>query len=114
MDDKELLHIDLCGRLPYNTKIHIISGSTEIDDILTTSTLKNLDNWQVKPYLRPISSLKDDELKYFGECVDKLFKVPFLPNIYELLDFFNRKHIDYRGLIEKDLAISVSREFYEQ
>lgn len=81
MEDKEL-YIDLCGRLPYNTKIHIISESAEIDDILTASTLENLDNWQVKPYLCPLSSLKDDELKYFGECIDKLFKVPFLPNIY--------------------------------
>ena len=80
----------------------------------------------VKPYLRPISSLTEEEMdKIFdilqidentGDWIkinDALGIKFILPNgrwiedLAEVYDYLNSIHIDYRGLIEKGLALSL-------
>lgn len=63
----------------------------------------------IKPYLRPISSMTEKEKEDFG--------VPFtseglvtLADTVECMDWLNANHFDYRGLIEKGLAIEVTKE----
>lgn len=73
-EDKELLLKDLCARLPYGVKVKATylsfsEDKLETQDInLTYYNVGYLDNhWiEAKPYLRPMSSMTDEELKEFG------------------------------------------------
>lgn len=65
------------------------------------------------PYLRPISSMTEEEYKelklispYYGFAPYE-YIYDWCPN-YEMIDFCNKNHFDYRGLIEKGLAIEVT------
>ena len=76
-----------------------------------------------KPYLRPLTSMTDKEAKDYIECKYSSGKVIELRrengcNIgtdiklmwLDVFDFLNAHHFDYRGLIEKGLAIEVTEE----
>ena len=116
-EEKDLLLKDLCARLPYLVICHIVDvqSEAEIDDILTTSTINNFDEWIVKPYLRPMSSMTEEEKKEFIDAVtweangkfyiDECEDITFYQEKY---DWLNAHHFDYRGLIEKGLAIEVT------
>ena len=52
------------------------------------------------PFLRPMSSMTEEERKYFRK----------LAFPYDFVDALNKNHFDYRGLIEKGLAIEVTKE----
>ena len=76
-EDKELLLRDLCARLPYDVKVWVKTHHGQIieSDFLTLcngggyySTLSYegiLNDSVVKPYLRPMSSMKEEELKTY-------------------------------------------------
>ena len=80
--------------------------------------------FEVKPYLFPLSSMTDyqeEELKniYYSfngmfQYTERIFdKIPFgkmkyFP--YQIEEFFNKNHIDYRGLIPKGLAIDATNK----
>ncbi|HAH18939.1 MAG TPA: hypothetical protein DCL29_08045 [Eubacterium sp.] len=68
------------------------------------------------PYLRPMSSMTEEEMK---EYYTFQYKFTFQTHEHqelnketfsEYLDWLNAHHFDYRGLIEKDLAIEVTEE----
>ena len=61
------------------------------------------DSAEGKPYLRPMSSMTGEEKKE----VEDLNMNPFSSSV---TDWLNAHHFDYRGLIEKDLAIAVTEE----
>lgn len=117
-EEKELLFIDLCGRLAYQPICHITNeNGVSIDDILTTSTINHLDIWEVKSYLRPLSSMTEEEhnewfnyhheieLKEVKSSGDYL-KAAILGEAASI-DWLNAHHFDYRGLIEKGLALEM-------
>ena len=128
-EEKQLLLKDLCSRLPYRVKVHIIDETgAEIDDELTTSTISHLDRWIVKPYLRPISSMtkKEDEDichilrdEFYADvdgalCAkDDRYRTR-LDLIESYIDWLNSHHFDYRGLIEKGLALKAPKDMYEE
>ena len=120
-EDKELLLKDLCARLPYGVKIQIpelFRPSVQI-----TETLVSIDNGHindsgmkiefVKPYLRIMSSMIEEERKEFNSsCViiyDEIKGKTILYTI-ETIDWLNSHYFDYRGLIPKGLAIEVTKE----
>lgn len=89
----------------------------------------------VKPYLRPMSSITKEEEKIFEKCfysdgrMDKdyirgeLLHWNFedyypsfemeLCSIPNAIDWLNEHHFDYRGLIEKGLALEAPKDMYE-
>ncbi len=125
-EDKELLLKDLCARLPYN----VVINCTEEDDertnfncFFTGEMVKDIQNeiamWNIKPYLRPMSSMTEREKEEFenitsgkiveGGIVQNGLCIKFATvNVIE--DWLNAHHFDYRGLIEKGLAIEVTEE----
>ena len=121
-EEKQLLLKDLCSRLPYRTKIHIIGeGGEEIDADLTTSTIDYFMSWTIKPYLRPMSSMTEEEENEFIS----LNAIPSpcqLPNHTRMswysnatmLDWLNAHHFDYRGLIKKGLALEAAKDMYKK
>lgn len=116
--DKDLLLRDLCARLPYGVQIQKIeiTGNAFRTDLNLYQLAAFNDGEIFKPYLRPISSLTQEERDKFcdiGGVIShrpsdgKLYLVAYLP---EALDYLNSIHADYRGLIEKSLAIKVTEE----
>ncbi len=124
-EDKELLLRDLSARLPYKVKVFY-----EYVDGLNNKTYGynlTLNTWcineleaekaTIKPYLRPISSMTEDERKELGNfAAASMFASQNENALYQLTrgallgDFFNKHHLDYRGLIEKGLAIKVTED----
>ena len=104
-NDKELLLKDLGGRLPYGTIYDIkIGGVTYVKVSLNAFYYglieKNFNNGQLQsitPYLRRNNT--SSEHKGF-----------YLENLSDVIDYYNSNHIDYRGFIEKGLAVEVTEE----
>lgn len=119
--DKELLLRDLCSRLPYGVMLNI-----DYYDLQGDGKLKNRDvvlsygnigycsdntNWvSVKPYLRPMSSMTEEEIETYRIIIKSLLKNSVTDNIATLYNFLNSKHLDYNGLIHLGLAIEVTEE----
>lgn len=119
-EEKDLLLKDLSARLPYSPKVRIDSSYTNAREVmpLNHSMLQDvvIRNFDVIPYLRPMSSMTEEETKEFVafHCVDlcPIIMDSFLTieNESKMLDWLNAHHFDYRGLIEKGLAIEVTTD----
>lgn len=130
-EDKQLLLKDLCARLPYGVKFqsrHNENGvegegtfDFRVDDEFTLGKLKHiceLDN--CKPYLRPMSSMTDEEKEDFGVFIHIQPKryngyTVNCSHYYTIseIDWLNANHFDYRELIEKGLALEAPEGMYE-
>ena len=110
-ENKELLLKDLCARLPYGVKINIKSDYTrEMEDTkLTPYHLDglgyNVEYRNLRPYLRPKSSMTEEEYQEFGYDI-----LRYTPREF---DWLNAHHFDYRGLIEKGLALEAPDGMYK-
>ena len=134
-EDKKLLLNDLCARLPYGVKFLRESWNFEWDQELSViEVLEDIDKEgyinnakvynveDIKPYLRSMSSMTEEENKeriqlgilcaindnherifdgFGNESVDTQLKA---------LDWLNANHFDFRNLIERGLAIAVTKE----
>lgn len=119
--DKEILLKDLCARLPYGVKVEITHWRNRdkgmIDskiyriplDINKASVLIKPTS-DVRPYLFPLSSMTDEQKKEMSSFDP--FQTEETKTLGSwavcLVDFYNKHHFDYRGLIEKGLAIDAS------
>ena len=151
-EEKELLLKDLCARSPYKVKVQIDFGEhcikygidryvndtvicvwPETFEVGVNDEDQACNIEDVKPYLRPMSSMTDEEM-------DKLFNIlhidkdgkdedwikindiagikfffptgKWVENVAEAYDYFNLIHIDYRGLIPMGLAIEAPEGMY--
>ena len=106
-EDKELLLIDLCARLPYGVK-----GIITYDKSNTTFTVEGTDNnvlhlsdaeecyvEDFKPYLRSISLMTGEEKKEYQE----FFNYDGVEYPEEYIDWLNKKMFAYRTLDGKDM-----------
>ena len=125
-EHKDLLLKDLCARLPYGVKglVTFHKNMTEtreevrtIDGKLYDRFAKYQNSWYdnvtIKPYLFPLSSMTEEQRK---ECNSYFARVPYYgDNIHipyyfveSLIDFYNKHHLDWRGLIPMGLAIDAT------
>ena len=148
-EDKELLLKDLCARLPYGIKILHTGWDYDSDtDFDTVETLIGIDdrfiyavwdktgdrekhclsvsNW--KPYLRPMSSMTEEERKEVNNLIKDNRPIPYgkinnkgMDNLFSsvavtssiLIDWLNTHHFDFRNLIEKGLALEAPEDMYK-
>ena len=119
-EDKELLLEDLCGRLPYGVKVLYENKVFSVDYIsaiykeikLDIPDNYTIDISDVKPYLFPLSSMTEEEWADYQKIrmIDWVFgdiNGTFI-NAGSIADWLNAHHFDYRGLIEKGLAIDAT------
>lgn len=129
-EEKGLLLKDLCARLPYHPKINIYNDSWEgcqigeFDNELWYHHIEafNCDRIEIIPYLRPMSSMDDEEKKEFDEfvCIDEFAwngnAEKGYPNQASIMsdgiDWLLEHHFDFRGLIEKGLALEAPEGMY--
>lgn len=126
--DKELLLKDLCARLPYgvicecyHTEFDEWTGEpfvAKYNDALETIDVNEvflaggfsygID--ELKPYLRPMSSMTDGEINEYENYItnEKNDQLRFCNELV----FYNSHHLDYRGLIEKGLALEAPEGMY--
>ena len=125
-EDKDLLLKDLCARLPYGVKVLDnfykdlgVSKIINIGDYGSILVDNEMDDIQyypiiddIKPYLRPMSSMTEEESKEFAMLQTDFYSDGWLYPIaaVNMVNWLNAHHFDYRGLIEKDLAIAVTEE----
>ena len=117
-EEKQLLLKDLCARLPYDViGLYSWKGNEPYNRELTGSLFDELkSSWnstedsEFVPYLRPMSSMTDEER---AERIELLWELEGHINedvTYKYQDWLNKHHFDYRGLIPMGLAIAVTEE----
>lgn len=82
---------------------------------------------EIRPYLRPMSSMTEEEKRdfpfpYYFEWIDNNFSLLGsndevsasigFDEMYEIIDWLNAHHFDYRGLIEKGFALQAPEGMY--
>ena len=109
--DKELLLKDLSARLLYGVKFNYCGydGCDYKVEIITSTFINNFPIEDCKPYLRPMSSMTEEERKIYAKLLFADLGGVY-EDYYKALDYLNANHFDYRGLIEKGLAIAVTKE----
>lgn len=142
--DKQLLLKDICVRMPHKQKVcyKIRNNSEEITETLSGCLLDYFKTGKiaiVKPYLRPMSSMTEEEEKELMVLTNNKFSFRFdkskiinIPiskidgewhcgsltslvdsfDIIRLIDWLNAHHFDYRGLIERGLALEAPEGMY--
>lgn len=141
-EEKILLFKDLCARLPYHVrvKVWLEDGDTEEgpldlqhnygDVLLDAFYYKKIT--KIKPYLRPMSSMTEEEQKVFSDIESEfletlvkkvqqikddnerrhLLQKAVAKRTSEMVQFYNKSHLDYNGLIEKGLALEAHDGMY--
>jgi len=135
-EEKQLLLIDLCARLPYDVQIsktyarddnstyisepHLVRSINRDCVILVENEpfldgTPDIDAWaieDVKPYLRPMSSMTEEEDARRCAFLDDI-EGGIEDAIFNYIDWLNAHHFDYRGLIEKGLALEAPKDMYK-
>jgi hypothetical protein len=160
-DSKELLLLkDLYARIPYGVKICYTEHEygvkstwtidyiiPEFEQIVTKHPYGKFSIKDIKPYLRPLSSMTEEEMEELEKITYHTFKYKkgdceIWTNSYhrvqlfngagelygageptnmlcsssiciKLIDWLNAHHFDYRGLIEKGLALKAPKGMYK-
>ena len=132
-ENKDLLLRDLSARLPYGVEVKYDNSICEVLAIDTYN--EEVTIWKssgnspkvklekVKPFLLPLSSMTEEEKeelkqehikdqKLYVECLTRAAKgdssIRGKVIIHYAMDWCNANHFDYRGLIEKGLAIDAT------
>ena len=140
--NKELFLKDLSARLLYGVHCCVLNLNKTIkedndiiygivaDNIVTLKSDKNecYMYYQIKPYLRPMSSMTEEEKDYIEEISHGWFYVNEEGEIYPIgqlsdsgefedailptFEWLNANHFDYRNLIGKGLALEAKKGMY--
>ena len=125
---EELLIIDISGRTPYGLKCKVDNtippcpsaedykngNVVDIIDVTGIDADKEYEGVfdkdgdcalvKVRPYLRPMSSMTEDEKKEYDELLSQFGVVEYYKASAALTDWLNRNMFDYRGLIDLGIA----------
>lgn len=123
-ENKELLLKDLCARL--NTKLVCAIYRTDDQGIGYRNEILygycNIDGWnefyfgedcgisiddvsKIKPYFRPMSSMTEEEKSMYEGLMIGTDNISYM---LDVVDWLNAHHFDYRGLIDKSLALDAT------
>ena len=131
-EEKQLLLKDLSSRLPYGVRVFVSGDDFDnyqypylltaiskfgqdifckiYSPIYTPLGCPGVEN--VKPYLFPLSSMTEEQYNqlYIDSRVknDSIDILDALANDMDAIDWLNKNHFDYRGLIEKGLALDAT------
>ena len=117
-EEKSLLLKDLCERVPYYPKGLVVNAcnGAKCEEWLTcdTFTMFTSATNNCRLYLRPMSSMTEEEKKEYKHIAPgiEIENGVRIPNIHQI-DWLNAHHFDYRGLIEKGLALEAPKEMYD-
>ena len=127
--DKELLLKDLSARLTYGVIVSTPKGNGHLCTInqtifgneygvnieATKRDYFNDNECDIKPYLRPMSSMTEEEEKEYINIDNLSYSCPMDYAHFpasKRIDWLNKHHFDYRGLIPKGLALEAPEGMY--
>lgn len=124
-EEKQLLLKDLSARLPYGVYVDAYSWQKDTPKLLIECVpeyvgeeivVKGLAGRhsikEIKPYLRPLSSMTEKELGEYKHLVNR-YNASNYESASGWVDWLNTHHFDYRRLIEKGLALEAPEGMYE-
>ena len=121
-EDKELLLKDLSSRLPYGVRYRRFAWNDERGEKCISAKIYSISpdgyvrNYHedesdyignVRPYLFPLSSMTEKQKNEYQYITERWMHDPAY-SISDSIDWLNENHFDYRGLIEKGLAIDAT------
>ena len=127
-EEKQLLLKDLCARIPYDTLVQYNPGAygkpekcllcgIDGEDIYLNVDSDPFEINDIRPYLRPMSSMTKEEYEDLcNSCTWLWFKDDLrtvMHGDHKCYDWLNAHHFDYRGLIEKGLALEAPEGMYK-
>ena len=128
-EDKELLLRDLCARSLYGVMADYVGECIKIKYInphlgMIYISYFGITKWEavevIKPYLRSMSSMTEEEKKEAKEngCIIYHDTSPKNRGLMVIaspkgIDWLNAHHFDYRNLIEQGLAIEAPEGMYK-
>ncbi len=122
---EDILTKDVCARLPYKPIVDYEGEQYEILGYVVgkiaiakplSSIIKYIDVKDCRLYLRPMSSMTEEEIIEFNNIPStKNYTIiendlPWDVAHYKQIDWLNKKMFDYRELIPKGCAIAVTEE----
>ncbi len=144
-EDKQLLLKDLCARLLYGVKCYVDDPLKGKLTVIPHSMLDmdgfdcHTEDWEYEqfyspdeltPYLRPLSSMTDEEIKELDNIEPSAIVYSFSSEIIRIvddtnglgiklaqtvrvIDWLNAHHFDYLGLIDMGLALEAPEDMYK-
>lgn len=129
-EEKQLLLTDLCARFPFGIKILDIPANVVGDPFLVSTTdiveYEPADEtnddigyqtlYNIKLYLRPMSSMTEEEISEFQKrlkIIQDVEQTLHFCNTVESIDWLNAHHFDFRGLISMGLALEAPDDMYK-
>ena len=119
-DEKKLLLRDLCARLPYGVKGRVSRSDSnnrkcefvatidgKLYDRFAVAQESWFDNVIIKPYLYPLSSMTEEQKNEYQYITERWMNDSSY-SIGDSIDWLNKNHFDYKGLIEIRLAIDAT------
>ena len=118
-EEKELLIKDLCSRLPYECIVSVAEGGIDgiqwtdatLNSYLLNQIMKEDACEYVKPYLRPMSSMTEDEKSTY-------LALRAHAGAFTCVEWLDKNHFDHRTdmdgehLIQLHLALEVKKGMY--
>ena len=136
-EDKELIFNDICARLPYGVHIlvhdtfkystvpfqNVYLKAYDTAELIDSISLnlrysskdkpfnriikEHKDYLEIKPCLFHMSSMTEKQKNEYQYITERWMNDPAY-SISDSIDWLNKNHFDYRGLIEKGLAIDAT------
>ena len=132
-EQKDLVMKDLFGRLPYGVYVQVVDrvGLTHTWKLTPEDIQKMWSYKSIKPYLRPMSSMTEEEKRTLQSFYPMPFGNQYLDldkekielyecdstmelNLYDsvqMVDFCKKNHLDCSGFVKRELAIEVDKFF---
>ena len=122
-EEKQLLLIDLCAREPYHPRIQVFNDDYEgfqVGEFDTDLWLHHIDAFrydriEIRPYLRPMGSMTNEERKEYKSFIFTQYHewdghstytdYVEIDDVERYVTWLNKKGFDYRGLIPMGLAL---------
>ena len=115
-ENKELLLKDLYTRLPYGVKVKVkyyddnwrlLAIYTNGTTYVTRDIGYPIETYfeDCKPYFRPMSSMTEEEKSMYEGLMIGTDNISYM---LDVVDWLNAHHFDYRGLIDKSLALDAT------
>ena len=118
---KQTLLKDLCARLPYGVRVKCGREILTLNVNWLQMFQYHLD--EIKPYLRPMSSMTDNERKEYEFFIFTQYhewdghgtstEYVEIDDVERYVTWLNKKGFDYRGLIPIGLALEAPEGMYK-
>ena len=110
-EERELLINDLCGRLNYGVMVRTSVSTKPLTCEILSHIINGTNNFTILPYLRPFSSMTDEEKETYNCFFDENGSMNCSVSAY--VDWLLSCHFDFRGLIPRGLALEATENMYK-